>query len=162
MLMGEEMIIREAIAAAARRHNLEAALVYGVCRQESGLDPFAVRFEPHYRWLVRDRRLKPRTCSDATEVALQRMSWGLMQVMGAVIREQGLDGWLTEIVGDDPPEVALQLEVGCRHLGKGIRRFGSVEAGLAAYNAGSPRRGADGRFVNQHYVDSVLQKAKGW
>lgn len=154
-------MIRDAIQAAAKRHDLDPAIVYGICIQESGLNPFAVRYEPHYRWLVRDRSLKPANCSDVTEQTLQRMSLGLMQVMGAVIREQGFRGWLTECLGDDPEEIKLQLEIGCRHLAKGIQRWG-LEEGIAAYNAGSPRRGADGKLVNQAYVDGVMEKARGW
>lgn len=155
-------MIRDVIAASARRHGLPPDVVYGVCMQESGLDPFAVRYEPHYRWLVRDSRLSPPACSAATEQALQRMSWGLMQVMGAVIREQGRAGWLTETIGDDPEEVGLQVEYGCRHLAKAVRRWGGIEPGLAAYNAGSPRRTAGGRYANQYYVDRVLNFARQW
>jgi soluble lytic murein transglycosylase-like protein len=155
-------MIRDVIAASARRHGLPPDVVYGVCMQESGLDPFAVRYEPHYRWLVRDSRLRPPACSAATEHALQRMSWGLMQVMGAVIREQGRAGWLTETIGDDPEEVGLQVEYGCRHLAKAVRRWGGIEPGLAAYNAGSPRRIAGGRYANQYYVDRVLNFARQW
>jgi hypothetical protein len=153
-----ETRIREAIEAAARRYGLPPEIVYGVCLQESGLNPWAVRYEPHYRWIVRDSRLRPATCSAATEQTLQRMSWGLMQVMGAVIREQGRAGWLTEAVGS----IDLQLEYGCRHLAKAVRRWGGIEPGLAAYNAGSPRRTATGQFVNQHYVDDVMRRAEGW
>ena len=160
--MSDRDTIREIIAAGAARHGLAPSVVYGVCMQESGLDPFAVRYEPHYRWLVRDTRLRPAACSAATEQALQRMSWGLMQVMGAVIREQGRAGWLTETIGDDPEEVGLQVEYGCRHLAKAVRRWGGIEPGLAAYNAGSPRRIAGGRYANQYYVDRVLNFARQW
>jgi soluble lytic murein transglycosylase-like protein len=85
---------------------------------------------------------------------LQKTSFGLMQVMGAVFREYGFEGWLSQIVTS--PE--LQLEFGCKHLSKKIRRYGK-ESGIAAYNAGSPRRKPDGKFVNQYYVDNVLRYA---
>jgi hypothetical protein len=29
--------------------------------------------------------------------------------------------------------------------------------GIAAYNAGSPRKRADGKFENQKYVDTILK-----
>jgi len=152
------MTLVQAIAHAAAIHALPADIVYGVCMQESGLDPWAVRYEPRYRYLVRCPDLKPAGCSVLTEETLQKMSIGIMQVMGAVLREQGYSGWLTQIFGD----IEAQLEAGCRHLAAAIARWGSVEAGLAAYNAGSPRTGADGRYVNQDYVDGALGHAKGW
>ena len=150
--------LKKAIADAADHHGLPPDIVYGVCMQESGGNPLAARYEPAYRWLVHDTRLRPMDCTRDTEEVLQKISWGLMQVMGAVLREQGYGGWLTNVSGD----IELQLDAGCKHLARAVRRWGSVEAGLAAYNAGSPRPGLNGGYVNQHYVDSVLRKAKGW
>ena len=144
------MDIASAIRDAADRHGLDPAIVYGVCLAESNLDPRAARYEPRYRWIVRDTRLKPAACSIETEHALQRTSWGLMQVMGAVLREQGFEGWINAVTCNVP----AQLEYGCRHLGKAIRRWGLVE-GIAAYNSGAPRY-ADGVLINQYYVDRVL------
>jgi len=146
--------LKKIVDVLARKHGLQPAIAWGVCGRESGFDIGATRYEAGYRWLVRDRRLKPANCSDATEIMMQKTSWGLMQVMGAVLREQGFEGWLNQISCDP----AAQVEYGCRHLAKAIRRWGSVEAGLAAYNAGSPRRTATGRFVNQHYVDDVMPR----
>jgi soluble lytic murein transglycosylase-like protein len=151
------MNIASAIESASKKYNLPPEIIYGVCVQESALNPFAVRFEPHYKWIVKDRRLKPKGCSDATEITLQKTSFGLMQVMGAVIREQGFAGWLTETLCS----VEMQIEFGCRHLAKGVKRWGSIEAGLSAYNAGSPRK-ENGRYVNQNYVDGVLRHSRGW
>ena len=151
-------MIRQAIRSAAGRHGLDPAIVYGVCRQESDLDPRAVRYEPRYRWIVRCPELKPVNCAVLTEENLQKCSIGIMQVMGAVYREQGYAGWLTAIFCD----LEAQLDAGCRHLARAIKRWGSLEDGLAAYNAGSPRRDKAGNLINQDYVDGVLRKAAGW
>jgi len=61
------------------------------------------------RWLAKEVQLRGYTAG--TERILQRTSWGLMQIMGAVARERGFRGWLTELC--DP---AVNLEWGCRHL----------------------------------------------
>lgn len=145
------------IESIATRHGLDPAIVSGICMQESSLNPDAARHEPEYRWVLRDTRLKPPTCTIETELVFQRTSWGLMQVMGAVFREQGLSGWLNAVVKDP----ALQLEYGCRHLKKKIQTWG-LEPGILAYNAGTPRRDAAGRYVNQYYLDNVLRFAKEW
>lgn len=151
--------LKPAIVSAAARHGLDPAIVFGVCVQESVLDPHAVRYEPRFKYIQRCPDLKPSHCSVLTEEALQKMSWGIMQVMGAVLREQGYGGWLY-LFGTE--SIDVQLAAGCRHLAMNIKRWGSVEAGIAAYNAGSPRREKSGRYVNQEYVDSVLRHAKAW
>lgn len=139
----------------ASKYDLDPAIVYGVCLHESLLDNNAARYEPDYRWLYRPETVKPRHSSLRTEQALQRTSIGLMQVMGAVYREHGYRGWLPALFAD----VEKQLDYGCRHLASQVKKHGTL-AGIAAYNAGSPNRYADGRFVNQSYVDKVLAAAE--
>jgi len=142
----------------AKKHGIPPEIVYGVCVTESTLNHNAFRYEPDYRWTVDPKAVKPPLCSTLSEEMLQKTSLGIMQVMGATFREQGFTGWLPEVFGN----VHLQFEHGCRYLAKQIRRFGSVEDGIAAYNAGRPVRVAGGRYVNQEYVDKVLENAKGW
>lgn len=139
----------------AIKYDLDPSLVYGICLHESLLDNNAARYEPDYRWLYRPETVKPRHSSLRTEQALQRTSIGLMQVMGAVYREYGYRGWLPALFAD----VEKQLDYGCRHLAAKIKKHGAL-AGIAAYNAGTPIRYADGRFVNQSYVDKVLAAAE--
>jgi hypothetical protein len=136
----------------AEKHGLEAGIVYGVCMQESQLNFLAVRYEPHYRWLWKPQEVRPRICSLETERTLQKMSFGLMQVMGAVFREYGFSGWLTNVVSS--PRV--QVEYGCKHLAKKIQKYGP-DKGILAYNSGSPRKNAAGEYVNQYYLDNVLK-----
>jgi soluble lytic murein transglycosylase-like protein len=147
--------MRDLIVETAKDFDLDPAIVWGICQQESGFNPAAVRYEPHYRWLVDPERVKPRLCSVDTEIVFQKVSIGLMQVMGAVYREHGYRGWLSEILLSQ----SSQLFYGCKHLAGLIDRYGKVP-GIAAYNAGSPRRNSDGRFVNQYYVDRVLDYAE--
>ena len=91
--------------------------------------------------------------SVATEWWGQRMSWGPMQVMGAVARELGFRRPFGALC-----DAYIGLQWGCQHLLSLKTRFLSGygwEGVVAAYNAGSPRRGDDGKWVNQDYVDTV-------
>ena len=137
------------------------SLILAICRVESNLNPDAVRYESGFHWLVdgqRINKLKPATCSYQTEINLQKISWGLMQIMGATARNLGCGGWLTGLL--DPVQ---GLYWGMRYLQWQYRRFfvnDGLHGVIAAYNAGSPRY-KDGRFVNQAYVDKVLSAMKG-
>ncbi len=153
--MKPPMSLIERIREKAAKFGLDPAIVYGVCKKESGLDPNASRYESEYRWVYEPSVVKPRICSLDTERTLQKMSHGLMQVMGGVFRELGYKGWLTAVYAD----IDLQLEYGCRHLSNKIKKYG-LNAGIAAYNSGSPSYLTDGSFKNQSYVDNVLAFAK--
>jgi hypothetical protein len=132
-------------------HGLNPGVVYGVCMAESGLDQYAARYETGFKWTSPTGFSKPPTCTSDTELVMQKTSWGVMQVMGALLREQGYKGWLNSISCD----VEAQIDHGCRYLAKQIKRYGDV-AGIAAYNSGTPRI-VDGAYVNQKYVDRVLK-----
>jgi len=147
--------LAELITQAARQSDLDPALVWAICKQESGMNPLAVRHEPAYKWVCKPVENKPHGCSLDTERMLQKTSFGLMQVMGAVFREYGFKGWLSEII----TQPALQLEYGCKHLKRKLAKYGS-EGGIVAYNSGSPRYNAQGKYVNQYYLDNVLKYAE--
>ena len=136
------------IKSAASRRSLPWELVYAICQVESSLNPSAIRHEPHYRWLVGDNETM-----SPTERHEQMTSWGLMQVMGAVARELGHTGPLSDLL--DPP---TGLFYGCLHLRRFRAKYDIWPDVIAAYNAGSPRRvaGQIGPYVNQSYVDKVL------
>ena len=136
------------IKSAASRRSLPWELVYAICQVESSLNPSAIRHEPRYRWLVGDNETM-----SPTERQDQMTSWGLMQVMGAVARELGHTGPLSDLL--DPP---TGLFYGCLHLRRFRAKYDIWPDVIAAYNAGSPRRvaGQIGPYVNQSYVDKVL------
>ena len=136
------------IKSAAARRSLPWELVYAICQVESSLNPTATRHEPHYRWLVGDNE-----SMSPTERHDQMTSWGLMQVMGAVARELGHTGPLSDLL--DPP---TGLFYGCLHLRRFRAKYDIWPDVIASYNAGSPRRvaGQIGPYVNQSYVDKVL------
>lgn len=148
-----EWDLKEMVEDVASRYELDPFLVGAIVYIESGGNPLAMRYESHYRWLVKDAE-RPLTCTADTEQILQKCSFGLMQMMGAVARERGLKGWMTELF--DPE---LNLEIGCRHLARFFHRYEVMDDAVASYNAGSPRK-KDGKYVNQGYVDKVKGKMK--
>jgi len=177
-----ELLAREA----AGRYGPDPRLVCALCEVESGWNPWAVRYEPDYKWLWGIK--EPLTTINGlnivsfdlkngpvlidiipstpeTELALQKTSWGLMQIMGAVARERGFRGWLTELC--DP---SISLEWGCKHLrwmadhnnAYGLPDFRIKPEDLAAaWNAGT-RIVIDGKYKNQPYVDRVLRAMEGY
>lgn len=151
-------MIKEIITSTASKFELDPAIVYGVCKQENrDFNPCAVRFESGATILFNPREIKPANCSLRTEIELQHMSYGLMQIMGFTARELGYRGWLTGIICNS----CLQIELGCRYLGQKIYSYG-LEKGIASYNSGSPKFKEDGTLVNQDYVSNVLQYSKEW
>lgn len=149
---------------AANKHGLDVMLVAAVCFQESGGDTWASRVEFKrlgkafasrwkYYWRVKEFA-KAVNVTEITETVHQATSWGLMQCMGTVAREHGFKEDLPKLC-----KPSVGLEYGCIHLKSKITRWGSIESGLAAYNAGSPRKKLGSiLFVNQVYVDSVQDK----
>lgn len=136
----------------AERHGLDPFVVQAIVNVESAGNQWAARIEPGWRhfFLVRDYADKL-GITYATEETCQRMSWGLMQVMGAVAREYGFKGHLTELV---QPE--LNLEIGCKHLKKFFVKYGLIEDAVSSYNQGGAYKTEGGNYKNYKYVDKVF------
>lgn len=151
------------IEKAAANHGLPARLVAAVAGVESGGDAWAFRFEPQFyeRYVRPDRSMRAvGPCSLDTERQARATSWGPMQVMGATARSLGFGGAFLSALAD--PQTGL--EYGCRLLAslRDRHKAGHGWAGVvAAYNAGSVRKTAEGRFVNQAYVDKIAQALGG-
>lgn len=131
------------------RGELPVGLVKAICKQESGFDEDAYRYEPFYKYFVGDV-----VHMTETERIGQKISWGLMQVMGGVMREHGFTSRFFTRACSDP---SLGLRYGMLHLIKYQKRYNDWYDTIAAYNAGSPRKNEDGRYINQGYVDSVVK-----
>ena len=128
------------IARAAQEQGLAPTLLAGLVAVESGGNPWAVRYEPRYRWLFGDepgeRLVWPAGCDRNTEYHLQRCSWGLCQVMGGTARWLGFGDWLPRLV-----EPELNLTYGARFLARCLARGqGDPIQALQAYNGGSDPR----------------------
>jgi len=135
------------IKALAAQHDVPWELIAAVCQTESSMDPWAVRYEPSYKYLVGIQEKLT-----ATERMQQMTSWGPMQVMGGVAREHGYHGWLTRLC--DP---AVGINYGILHLRRYFTKHGKWPDAIASYNAGAPRKNTDGTYWNQNYVDKVLR-----
>ena len=142
--------LRATIKSIARDFDLPWELIEAFATVESSLNPWALRYEPQYKYLY---LLDDRSHLSPTERVGQMCSWGLMQVMGAVAREHGFKGYFPQLC--DP---VVGLRYGCLHVTKFRAKYGQWSDVIAAYNAGSPRREPTNpwSYVNQFYVNKVL------
>lgn len=141
----------ELITKEAKITSIDPKLIYGFVSTESTFDPKAVKYEPTYIWLESPPLYARQSgISTDTEIVLQKISWGLMQLMGANSRTYGLVGSLFQML--DP---AVGLHYACIHLAKLLKKYTSLDDVIAAYNKGSPIKKDDGTYVNQAYVDKV-------
>ena len=153
-----EMNLRPAIEIAAKAESLDPNLVNAIVIVESSCDPSAIRYEQFYRYLF-----FPRECADKngisfdTEVACQKMSWGLMQVMGAVAREYGFQGMFPDLC-----KVGIGLSYGCKLIHRLSEKYYQEEEVVSAYNAGCVVRTTGGMFTNQLYVDKVYRALRAF
>lgn len=141
----------DAVLDVSEEFELDPFVVAAIIATESAGNRFAMRYEPHYTYLFKvDEIAKNLLCTSKTEEVAQKTSWGLMQIMGAVARERGYRGWLSELT-----DMVVNLRYGCAHLKGYFEKYGNLEEAVASYNAGSPRLSGDS-FVNQDYVDKVI------
>jgi soluble lytic murein transglycosylase-like protein len=90
----------------AIEHRLDPSLVCAVIEQESGWNPWALRFEP----IFEHRYIRPALpMAPTTEELCLAISWGLMQVMGETAREHGFNAKFLNALCDP----ATGLSVGC-------------------------------------------------
>jgi soluble lytic murein transglycosylase-like protein len=124
------------------KHSVNPSLVCAVIEQESGWDPWAMRFEP----IFERRYIRPALpLTPSTEELSLAISWGLMQVMGATAREHGFTGRFLNALCD--PEVGVS--VGCVVLLDKLNKAkGDIRKGLLSWNGGA----------NSDYAAQVLAR----
>lgn len=146
--------LRPQIYDISKSFNLDPVLVEAIVVVESGGHPYKVRYEHGYRWLfepeVLARNLK---ITVDTETILQSCSWGLMQIMGATARSSGFREDMPLLCNPEK-----NLFYGCRHLKSLVNKYPIQSDAIAAYNAGSPKEMANGKYFNQAYVDKVTKQ----
>ena len=132
-------VSRNALIGLARQkaalYQLDGDLICAIVEQESDWQPFAIRFEKDFL----AKYVAPLFTAGkitATEAYARSFSWGLMQVMGQVAREEGfLGASLAELT--DPE---LGLDAGCKHFAAIAKRIGAAPdadvAYLLAWNGG--------------------------
>src|SRR6202162_4182567 len=118
---------------AAEAEGLDPALVCAVVEQESGWNPWAMRYEPAF-FAKYVAPLYTNNKVGATEAYARGISWGLMQVMGQTAREKGASSLYLSTLCDP----AVGLAVGCRVLRQKLEAAGG-DAGraLLAWNGGA-------------------------
>lgn len=119
----------------AAKHSLDPYIVCAVCEQESGWNPYAVRFENGF---LRDYVKPVNPSSPSTLEVTKAMSFGLMQIMGLTAIEFGWSGlFLSDLCDPD-----RGLDFGCRKLAKCFQDCNAPEFALLRYNGGgSPSYG---------------------
>ena len=142
--------IMDCISRRAKDFGLDKKIITAICYVESSMNPDAVRFEPEYRWFYQPEVVCPHGITIETEKIMQMCSWGLMQVMGGVLREYGYEGFIHKISIDD------QIYYGVKHLKRKIGKYG-LKAGVCAYNSGSPVYDSTGELKNIDYFLRVLR-----
>lgn len=150
--MANDLITQATIM--AERFDVDPSLVRAVIHVESDWHPLRTRYEPNWKYLVTPEVFaKSLGITNPTEVVMQSMSWGPMQVMGSVARELGFKDYLQKL-----SEPELGLYYGCKKLQSFLIKHKSTEDAVASYNAGSPRKNSSGLFENQSYVDKVFSQ----
>jgi soluble lytic murein transglycosylase-like protein len=126
-----DMTVQLAISI-AKDHSLDPALVCAIIEQESGWNPWAIRYEPEFmaKYIA---PLYTNNKISATEAFARSFSWGLMQVMGQVARENGYSGQFLSGLCDPNQGVTLGCKV---FAGKLAKNKGDVTLGLQAWNGG--------------------------
>jgi len=134
---------------AAAAQSLDPALVCAVIEQESGWNPWAMRYEPAF-FVKYVANLYTNNKISASEAYARGFSWGLMQVMGQVAREAGFDGTFLSALCD--PEQGLTT--GCKVLRRKFDAMaGDAPRALLAWNGGgNPAYAAQVLARRSHYL----------
>jgi soluble lytic murein transglycosylase-like protein len=134
---------------AAAAQSLDPALVCAVVEQESGWNPWAMRYEPAF-FAKYVANLYTNNKISASEAYARGFSWGLMQVMGQVARETGFDAAFLSALCD--PEQGLAT--GCKVLRKKFNAMaGDMTRALLAWNGGAnPAYAAQVLARRTHYL----------
>lgn len=116
----------------AAANGLEGSLVCAVIEQESAWNPWAMRYEPAF-FAKYVASLYTNNKVSASEAYARGFSWGLMQVMGQVARENGFDAPFLSELCDPEQNIAL----GCNMLRKKLDAAGrDLNRALLAWNGG--------------------------
>lgn len=119
--------------------------------EDASVDPYVTRYEKGWAYFVDPERfalLKGITVE--TEKIHQATSWSPMQVMGAVARELGFMGHLTQLTS-----LSVGLKYGLLKLKSLVEKYKDLDDAISTYNQGNPRKNLDGTYINQIYVDKV-------
>jgi soluble lytic murein transglycosylase-like protein len=115
----------------AKKYGIEPSLLKAIIKVESNWNVSASRYEAH----------------------LNDSSWGLMQLLLSTAKWILPNASLTISQLVSP---SINVEAGAKYLLYLLNQFGNIPDAVSAYNAGSPKLGKDGKYVNNAYVQKVL------
>lgn len=154
MLLAIQVALSPIIEKNAAEYQLDPKMISAIITQESNWDKYAVRYEEKYTYLLNPFHYSTLlNISLTTEIQVQKMSWGLGQLMGAVARELGFQGPLASLCDEN-----INIEYICKLLSQIKKIAKTIEEVFAIYNGGYRALAkTDGHFRNQSYVDSVMK-----
>jgi hypothetical protein len=141
-------------------YKVDESLCLAIAKIESDYNEFATRYERDWRY-IKD----PQLCVDQmhikgcfitleTEIELQKMSHGVFQLMGSVIRELKFWDPLQKVYQD--PKIGVVL--GVKKIKMLMDKYLDEYDAISAFNAGNPRKivlNGKLQYSNQKYVDKV-------
>lgn len=122
---------RDLVRTFAEKHHIPAELIVATVIVESHWDPNAKRYEPK----------------------LGEYSMGLGQILPSTARLYGYQGETDWLLG-----AFNNLDWTAYILRQLWSLYDNVTDVVAAYNAGTPRRKADGTYINQAHVSKVMKQ----
>lgn len=148
-------VLEALVVRIAKEEHVDPLLLRAICTVETDWVPERVKYEPHFNHLWFPREVASRLgITEVTETELQRFSYGLPQVMGALCRELGFTGHMGELHRNRE----LPIRYACRKIKRDMVRYGDDPPALmAAYNGGSALKTQGGFWYNQKYVDHCSQ-----
>ena len=138
--------IEAQITSNAKTFKVDVSLIKAFIKVESMDQHLAMRYEPHLKRFKWYRNTIPKEMHANKYVYC---SMGPMQVLYGIARSHGFKGQPYELLN---PEYSIKY--GVLHLSKLLKRY-SLEDAISSYNQGSPKRGKDGKYKNQRYVDKI-------
>jgi soluble lytic murein transglycosylase-like protein len=147
------------ISVNANFRKIDANVVRAIIQQESKQNRYAVRYEPGWEYLLNPGHYAAwNGTTEATEIELQKMSWGLGQLMGSVARELGHEGPMGQLF--DP---AVNIALICLKI-KNIMHQAKTDLKediFSCYNGGlGSLLNKKDEYPNQEYVNSCLEHYK--
>lgn len=153
----EDNDLKDLIVKTAETFRLDANLLTAMIQVESSGNNWKNRHEPAWRYLYEPRAFAEKLyISLDTETVNQSCSWGLLQIMGSVAREQGFTSDLCMLCD---PNTGIYF--GAKYLRTLMDKFADEEHVIAAYNAGPGVKKTDGgMWQNFQYVDKVYSQLR--